>query len=257
MTLLHDKATRTRGAATAATTTTGRRAGRTAGGERASRSALAQRAIDRRSRRIARGGDAAASRTGRVRRIPFVVPIVIVLVAGLGLSLWLSTKAAQDSYRLGVARNENQSLSDRVDTLKQTFESGDSATALSDKAGKLGMIPSDNPPRMIVEGNGTRRVVGQLSPAQGRSLPSINDTAKTEDPLDKIDKTKVDDPNGLDGNDNPSASSQTPAADTNSSGAQSNSPSTRTPETSGTTLAPNVLPTAVSNPPGGNSGQSG
>ena len=199
MTLLHDKVTRTTTPDGATTTRAGRRAGRTVGGERASRSALAQRAIDRRQRRIARGGESVVTRAIRNRRVPFVVPIIVVLVAGLGLSLWLSTKAAQDSYRLGVVRSENQSLSDRVDTLKQTFESGDSAAALSDKAGKLGMIPSDNPPRMIVGADGKRRVVGQVSPAEGRSLPSINDTGKAEDPLAKIDKSKVDDSNGLGG----------------------------------------------------------
>ncbi|MFZ2242808.1 MAG: hypothetical protein WAV90_25190, partial [Gordonia amarae] len=223
------------------------------------------------------------------RRVPFVVPIIVVLVAGLGLSLWLSTKAAQDSYRLGVARSENQSLSDRVDTLKQTFESGDSAAALSDKAGKLGMIPSDNPPRMIVGADGKRRVVGQLSPAEGRSLPSINDTGKTEDPLAKIDKTKVDDSNGLGGSDQTqtdqtqsgqsrtdqttaprsdpdrSVQNQNQNAPSDQSGRADNSPnstgtrvnsqaSTQSSQAPTQTPAPNVLPTE-SNPPGGNSGQ--
>ncbi|WP_333716495.1 hypothetical protein [Gordonia sp. (in: high G+C Gram-positive bacteria)] len=286
MTLLHDEATGTRGAGTDAaasvTTRAGRRAGRTVGGERASRSASAQRAIDRRARRIARSGGNTtphASRGARNRRVPLVVPFVLVLVAGLGLSLWLSTKAAQDSYRLGAVRSENQKLSDRVDTLKQTFESGDSAAALSDKAGKLGMIPSDNPPRMIVGADGKRRVVGELSPAQGRSLPSINAATKTEDPLAKIDKTKVDDSNGLGdaGGSGQAQSGQTPSGQTHNgqdrsatadtSGAQPNSQSPPVSATSTNTPAPNVLPTpapnvlptvlptTVSNPPDGNSGQ--
>ncbi len=70
-----------------------------------------------------------------------MVPVLALLVVGLGLSLWLSTKAAQDSYRLGIERKVNQSLVDRRDSLKRSYESGDSAPELSDKAAKLGMIP--------------------------------------------------------------------------------------------------------------------
>ena len=209
--------------------------------------------------------------------MPLVVPFVLVLVAGLGLSLWLSTKAAQDSYRLGAVRSENQSCR-TGSTLKQTFESGDSAAALSDKAGKLGMIPGQSAP----DDRRCRREApsgGELSPAQGRSLPSINAATKTEDPLAKIDKTKVDDSNGLGdaGGSGQAQSGQTPSGQTHNgqdrsatadtSGAQPNSQSPPVSATSTNTPAPNVLPTpapnvlptvlptTVSNPPDGNSGQ--
>ncbi|PKZ66522.1 hypothetical protein CYJ73_06410 [Gordonia terrae] len=178
--------------------------------ERATRSRAAQRALDRRHRRTAAGRAAPTRRTGgglsmtgvslreRLQHTPFVVPVIALLVLGLGLSLWLSTKAAQDSYKLGIERTQNQSLIDQRDALKRTYESGNSAPELSDKAARLGMIPADNPARMIVDDPRRPRVVGKPEPASGRPMGSLNpDTAP--DPADSVDPSRVDDSIGLGG----------------------------------------------------------
>ncbi|AFR49650.1 hypothetical protein [Gordonia sp. KTR9] len=178
--------------------------------ERATRSRAAQRALDRRHRRTAAGRAAPSRRTGgglsmtgvslreRLQHTPFVVPVIALLVLGLGLSLWLSTKAAQDSYKLGIERTQNQSLIDQRDALKRTYESGNSAPELSDKAARLGMIPADNPARMIVDDPRRPRVVGKPVPASGRPMGSLNpDTAP--DPADQVDPSRVDDSIGLGG----------------------------------------------------------
>ncbi len=134
----------------------------------------------------------------RLQHTPFVVPVIALLVLGLGLSLWLSTKAAQDSYKLGIERTQNQSLIDQRDALKRTYESGNSAPELSDKAARLGMIPADNPARMIVDDPRRPRVVGKPEPAFGRPMGSLNpDTAP--DPADSVDPSQVDDSIGLGG----------------------------------------------------------
>ncbi|MBN0971597.1 MULTISPECIES: hypothetical protein [Gordonia] len=178
--------------------------------ERATRSRAAQRALDRRHRRSAAGRATPPRRTGgglsmtgvslreRLQHTPFVVPVIALLVLGLGLSLWLSTKAAQDSYKLGIERTQNQSLIDQRDALKRTYESGNSAPELSDKAARLGMIPADNPARMIVDDPRRPRVVGKPEPASGRPMGSLNpDTAP--DPAESIDPSEVDDSIGLGG----------------------------------------------------------
>ena len=127
----------------------------------------------------------------RLQHTPFVVPVIALLVLGLGLSLWLSTKAAQDSYKLGIERTQNQSLIDQRDALKRTYESGNSAPELSDKAARLGMIPADNPARMIVDDPRRPRVVGKPEPASGRPMGSLTpDTAP--DPAESIDPSEVD-----------------------------------------------------------------
>ncbi|MGV9826212.1 hypothetical protein [Gordonia sp. NPDC003429] len=180
--------------------------------DRPNRSRSAQRAIDRRRSRLAANpgageaprvavGQSRRSIVQRIRAVPFVVPVLALLVLGLGLSLWLSTKAAQDSYRLGVERKENQALMDRRDSLKRSYESGDSAPELSDKASRLGMIPAQNPARMVVGADGRPRVQGTPEPAAGKPMGTINPEDKP-DPTTKIDKTKIDDSLGLGGSSN-------------------------------------------------------
>lgn len=173
--------------------------------ERATRSKAAQRALDRRRKRMAttpatRGGLSLAgvSFRERLQHTPFVVPVIALLVLGLGLSLWLSTKAAQDSYRLGIERAENQALIDQRDALKRDYESGNSAPELSREATRLGMIPAQNPARMIVDDPRRPRIVGKPAPASGKPMVDLN-PQPTPDPTEKIDPKQVDDSIGLGG----------------------------------------------------------
>jgi hypothetical protein len=176
------------------------------------RSAAAQRALERRRKRLVREPNAPAQSRDRrsalresnesiateqhsnifvrlatspvkaARRVPFAVVVVGLLLAGLALTLWLSTKSAQDSYQLGVAREQNEQLSDRLNALVKTYESGDSAPELSDKAGRLGMIPVTDVPRLVVGTDGRSTVVGEIKPAEGSKAPSLNDTPRSTSP---------------------------------------------------------------------------
>ena len=190
----------------------GARSRRTAESGTRQRSAAAQRALERRRKRLVREPNApvrsrdrrdALRATGETvanerdsnlvarlvtspikaaRRIPFAVVVVGLLLAGLALTLWLSTKSAQDSYQLGVAREQNEQLSDRLNALVKTYESGDSAPELSDKAGRLGMIPVTDVPRLVVGTDGRSTVVGDITPADGPKAPSLNDTPRSTSP---------------------------------------------------------------------------
>ncbi|MFT4043833.1 MAG: hypothetical protein QM673_11795 [Gordonia sp. (in: high G+C Gram-positive bacteria)] len=226
--------------------------------QRTNRSRAAQRAIDRRRARLAEFGDVPSearnihgyrngygaqrvSLVARVRDVPFVVPVIALLLVGLGVSLWLSTKATQDSYRLGIERKENQALMDHRDSLKRTYESGDSAPELSDKAARLGMIPAVNPARVVIGLNGRSRVLGQPQPASGKPVGTINPADKP-DPTSTIDKSKVDDSMGLAG-----ASSRA----THGQNAQTAPAPVSAPASApAPALNPNVAPEAInSNPP--------
>ncbi|HEY9314161.1 hypothetical protein [Williamsia sp.] len=187
---------------------TGRRrdsGGPGAGTVRASRprSAAAEKALERRRKRL---GAEALSSTSRhwqrsekpadpevkpallarvrhapvevMRRVPFAVVVAGMLLAGLALTLWLSTKSAQDSYQLGVERAYNEQLSDRRDALKKEYEQGDSAPELSEKASELGMIPGNDKARLVVGPDGRATVVGEIKPAAGDKAPSLNNGPK-------------------------------------------------------------------------------
>lgn len=179
---------------------------RTSGANR-QRSAAAEKALERRRKRLGAEGLSSTSRHwqrpesaavpvqkpalwGRMRnapvqamrRVPFAVVVVGMLLAGLALTLWLSTKSAQDSYQLGVERAYNEQLSDRRDALKKAYESGDSAPELSEKATDLGMIPATDVPRMVVGPDGRERVIGEIKPAEGDKAPSMNNRPKVTAP---------------------------------------------------------------------------
>jgi len=218
--------------------------------ERATRSRAAQRALDRRSKRTAAGHVTTSRRTGgglsmtgvslreRLQHTPFVVPVIALLVLGLGLSLWLSTKAAQDSYKLGIERAANQSLVDQRDALKRTYESGNSAPELSREATRLGMIPADNPARMIVEDPKRPKIVGKPAPASGRPMADLNPDLKP-DPAETIDPSQVDDSIGLGGGGADSGGPGNPQSSTpRSSTPQPSTPQQTTPQPTGPQPSP-------------------
>ncbi|MFM9378140.1 hypothetical protein [Gordonia sp. VNK21] len=197
MTLLDDRSTTTSDEDRAA-----RR--RPAAGERRTRSGAAEQTGERRVRRgtgsLAAGRRKAAAEAeslfARLRAMPLVLPLVALVVGALAITLYLSTKSAQDAYALAAAKAENQSLSDKRDELKKTYDSGNSAPELSDKAGKLGMVPVAGAPQMVVGADGKARLQGTLDPVTGRRMDSLN---PAPDPVSQIDGTKVDDSTGLNG----------------------------------------------------------
>ncbi|WP_312870713.1 hypothetical protein [Gordonia asplenii] len=241
---------------------------------RSTRSKAAQRAMDRRAKRGTgveqapqqswsrrrRADDAPAPAAHlptptlreRIANVPFVVPVVALIVAGMALTLWLSTKSAQDSYDLSVARAQNQSLTDQRDALKKTFESADAAPDLSDKAAQLGMVPARNPARMVVGADGKPRIYGTPEAVTGHAPRSIN-PRQSDDPTAKIDVSKVDDSEGL-----PGSNAATAPTTTSPAAPATPAPATPTPTASAAAPSggsPNVLP-GNGTPTPANSGRS-
>jgi hypothetical protein len=127
------------------------------------RSAAAQRGYARKAQRQASAGP----RGGAARRTPFVLLVMALLAAGLITSLWLSTAAAGDSYRLDSARREARDLTERAEQLRQDVAAMQTAPQLAQRARDLGMVPVGEPARLVRQPDGTVVVVGKPAPATG------------------------------------------------------------------------------------------
>ena len=103
--------------------------------------------------------------------------IIGLLVVGIAATLWLSTQAIADSYRLEQARQEATDLSERADVLQREVTKLDSPSALAQRAKELGMVFPGDPARLVVQPDGTVVVVGEPRPA-----PSPTPEPPAQDP---------------------------------------------------------------------------
>ena len=168
-----------------------------------------------------------------------MVPVLTLVVGALALTLYLSTKSAQDSYAIDALREQNSSLEARRDAAKREYDLLNSAPELANKADKLGMVPGTAGMQVIVGPDGKTRTVGTLRPSSGGPLPALN---PAPNPVDKIDSSKVDDSKGL-GGDSGSTTPTTPSSSTPSSTAPA-VPSSTAPSAT-PSLRPNVRPQAT------------
>ncbi|WP_235831284.1 hypothetical protein [Gordonia zhaorongruii] len=208
--------------------------------DRPSRSKAAQRALDRRERR---GSTVATMTKRRIGGVPLVFPVLVLIVGALALTLYLSTRSAQDSYAIDALREQNQTLQNRADGLKREFDKSDTAPELAQKAGRLGMVPSDGAAQVVIGPNGKSRVVGEAERAEGKPLPALN---PAPDPVAKIDESKVDDSKGLGGDRNTSGTrapdDRAPADTAPDDTASPDAPDAQDSPTS------NVIPSAAATP---------
>ncbi len=107
-------------------------------------------------------------------KVPFVVLVIGSLAVGLGVTLWLSTDAAQRSYQLGNARATNEALSQQKEALERDVLEAESAPALAEAARNLGMIPSKDTAHLVQDPSGNWIVVGKPKPAEGVPPPPLN-----------------------------------------------------------------------------------
>jgi hypothetical protein len=139
-----------------------------------SRTAAAQRAYARRAqregRRIERPIEEDLDRGAG--RASFVVLIIVVLTVGVASTLWLSTQAIADSYRLEQAKAEADRLAERAAELQREVTEKESAASLAERAKAMGMVPAGDPARLIVQPDGTVVVVGEPKPVQAPVPPA-------------------------------------------------------------------------------------
>jgi hypothetical protein len=109
-----------------------------------------------------------------VARVPFVVLVIGALGLGLGVTLWLSTDAAERSYHLSHAREVNQALMQQKEALERDVLEAQAAPALAESARNLGMIPSRDTAHLVQDPSGAWVVVGSPKPAEGVPPPPLN-----------------------------------------------------------------------------------
>ncbi|MCE7007475.1 septum formation initiator [Kibdelosporangium philippinense] len=141
--------------------------------QRRPRTAAAEKAYARRAQREGRTGEPVQRRPrpprpknerGSASRASFVMLIMGLLVVGVISTLWLSTQAIADSYRLDQAKKAATELAERVEMLQQDVTSLESAATLADMARKLGMVPAGDPSRLVVGPDGKVSVIGDPKP---------------------------------------------------------------------------------------------
>ncbi len=104
-----------------------------------------------------------AGRTGGTA--PFVLLIMVLLASGLVATLWLSTAAAADSYRLEGARTGARDLSEQAEHLRRDVEAMQSAPSVAAGAARIGMVPGGTPSVLLVRPDGSTQLVGAPTPA--------------------------------------------------------------------------------------------
>jgi len=109
-----------------------------------------------------------------IAKVPFVVLVIGSLGAGLALTLWLSTDAAERSYQLGSARQRTEVLQQEKEALERDVQQAQSAPALAEAARGLGMIPTRDTAHLVQDPTGNWVVVGTPKPAQGVPPPPLN-----------------------------------------------------------------------------------
>jgi type II secretory pathway pseudopilin PulG len=103
------------------------------------------------------------------------VLVMALLVGGVVATLWFSTQATADAYRLEQAKKATSALSVRVAQLQQQVYEQDSAPALGDRARQLGMVPAGDPAHLVVGPDGSVALVG--TPSVARTPPPPPTTA--------------------------------------------------------------------------------
>ena len=103
-----------------------------------------------------------------VARAPFVILVIISVIAGVAGILVLNTKITENAFKLSAMRKDQVLLDQREQQLKQLIAGYESPGSLAAAAAKLGLVEA-GPPAFIVLPDG--RTIGVPKPATG--TPSV------------------------------------------------------------------------------------
>lgn len=99
-------------------------------------------------------------------RASFVLLMMALLAVGVATTLWLTTQAIADSYRLEQLRTTNASLAETKEQLQRDVAKAESPASLAPAAQQLGMVPGDDPARIVVGPDGKTSLVGEPKKAK-------------------------------------------------------------------------------------------
>lgn len=114
------------------------------------------------------------------RKVPFVAVVLMLVVVGIGFTLFLSGRSTEDTYALRAAQQYNAGLAEQREQLLTTIEGERSAESLARKAQDLGLVQVIGAPIVVRNPDGTTRVEGAeeaklggpVSPLQGDPAPA-------------------------------------------------------------------------------------
>jgi hypothetical protein len=157
-----------------------------------SRSAAAERAYARRAQRgrTTEGPPPAKAerKAGSTGRVTFVILVMALLIGGVVATLWFSTQATADAYKLEQAKNTTNKLSSRVGQLQQQVAQQDSPQSLAQRAGQLGMVPAPDVTHLVVGKDGHVTVIGTPSKAVPPP-PPVTSTPPTSTPTSRTNSS--------------------------------------------------------------------
>jgi hypothetical protein len=104
-------------------------------------------------------------------RASFVLLMMALLAAGVATTLWLTTQAIADSYRLEQLRTTNSSLAETKEQLQRDVAKAESPASLAPAAQQLGMVPGGDPARILVGPDGRTSLVGEPKKAKADVPP--------------------------------------------------------------------------------------
>ena len=99
-------------------------------------------------------------------RASFVLLMMALLAAGVATTLWLTTQAIADSYRLEQLRTTNANLAETKEQLQREVAKAESPASLAPAAQQLGMVPGGDPARILVGPDGKTSLVGEPKKAK-------------------------------------------------------------------------------------------
>jgi hypothetical protein len=99
-------------------------------------------------------------------RASFVLMMMALLAVGVATTLWLTTQAIADSYRLEQLRTTNANLAETKEQLQRDVAKAESPASLAPAAQQLGMVPGGDPARIVVGPDGKTSLVGEPKKAK-------------------------------------------------------------------------------------------
>ncbi|MEV7094389.1 hypothetical protein AB0M80_16310 [Amycolatopsis sp. NPDC051045] len=99
-------------------------------------------------------------------RASFVLMMMALLAAGVATTLWLTTQAIADSYRLEQLRTTNANLAETKEQLQRDVAKAESPASLAPAAQQQGLVPGGDPARIVVGPDGRTSLVGEPKKAK-------------------------------------------------------------------------------------------
>ena len=105
------------------------------------------------------------ARTASSRRAPFVLLVVGLLVVTALALLALNTASGVDSLQATKQQAANEAQRQEVDQLEQQVVTGGTTAQLAQRAAQQGLVPAGTAGHLVVQPDGTSRLVGTPDPA--------------------------------------------------------------------------------------------